>query len=82
MPVFDGTNIWVPNLLGNSITVVQASTGTVMATIAADANNLLSDPSAATFDGERVLVTNTAGNTVSVFKAADLSFIANVTTGP
>jgi DNA-binding beta-propeller fold protein YncE len=80
-PVFDGTNIWVPNSGSNSLTVVQASTGTAVATIAADANNLLSGPSAATFDGERVLVTNTAGNTVSVFKAADLTFIANVATG-
>jgi DNA-binding beta-propeller fold protein YncE len=81
VPGFDGTNIWVPNALGNSITVVQASTGRVMATMAADASNLLNSPSAATFDGERVLVTNTNGNTVSVFKAADLSFIANVATG-
>ncbi len=81
IPVFDGANIWVPNLLSNSITVVQARTGTVMATIAADASNLLSGPSAVTFDGERVLVTNTVGFTVSVFKAADLSFIGNVPTG-
>jgi hypothetical protein len=81
VPGFDGTNIWVPNALGNSITVVQASTGSVVAAIGADANNLLNGPSAAIFDGERVLVTNTLGNTVSVFKAADLSFIANVSTG-
>jgi hypothetical protein len=81
VPGFDGTNIWVPNTLDNSITVVQASTGNVVATISADASNLLNGPSAATFDGERVLVTNTLGNTVSVFRAADLSFIANATTG-
>jgi DNA-binding beta-propeller fold protein YncE len=80
-PGFDGTNIWVPNSGSNSITVVQASTGTVVDTIAATASNLLNGPSAATFDGERVLVTNAAGNTVSMFKAADLSFIANVATG-
>jgi DNA-binding beta-propeller fold protein YncE len=81
IPGFDGANIWVPNLLSNSITVVQARTGTVLATIAADANNMLSGPSAVTFDGERVLVTNTVGFTVSIFKAADLSFVANVPTG-
>jgi DNA-binding beta-propeller fold protein YncE len=79
-PVFDGTNIWVPNRGSNSITVVQASSGKVVATISADASNLLNEPVTATFDGERILVTNYNGNTVTVFKAAALSFIANVPT--
>jgi hypothetical protein len=81
IPVFDGTNIWVPNFSDSSITVVQASSGNVVATIASDANNQLSGPNAASFDGERVLVTNGIGNSVTVFKAADLSFIGNVSTG-
>jgi YVTN family beta-propeller protein len=80
-PVFDGTNIWVPNNGNDSITVVQASTGNVVATISADASNQLSGPKGASFDGERVLVTNSSGDSVSVFKAADLSFIAHVSTG-
>jgi YVTN family beta-propeller protein len=80
-PVFDGANIWVPNGNDNSITVVQASTGSVVATIASDASNRLNSPTAASFDGERILVTNLGNNTVTVFKAADLSFIANVSTG-
>jgi hypothetical protein len=80
-PVFDGANIWVPNWTSYSITVVQASTGNAAATISSDASNMLSHPTSATFDGERVLVTNGFGNTVTLFKAADLSFIANVTTG-
>jgi hypothetical protein len=80
-PAFDGTNIWVPNQGSNSITVVQASSGNVVATINADASNLLNGPTAASFDGERILVTNIFGTSVTVFKAADLSFIANVTTG-
>jgi hypothetical protein len=79
-PVFDGANIWVPNYASNSITVVQASSGNVVATINADSNNLLSNPAGASFDGERILVTNFGGS-VTVFKAADLSFIANVPTG-
>jgi hypothetical protein len=79
--VFDGTNIWVPNSGSNSITVVQASTGNVVATINADASNKLNAPTSASFDGERILVANYTGNSVTVFKAADLSFIANVTTG-
>jgi hypothetical protein len=81
-PVFDGTNIWVPNGGSNSITVVQASTGNVVATIVHDANNHLDHPLAASFDGERILVTNYVGSSVTVFKAADLSFIANVLTAP
>jgi DNA-binding beta-propeller fold protein YncE len=81
LPVFDGANIWVPNGGDNSISVVQASSGNVVATIAADASNNLSQPTMATFDGERILVTNFIGDSVSVFKAADLSFIANVSTG-
>jgi YVTN family beta-propeller protein len=82
IPVFDGTNIWVPNESDNSVSVVQASTGNVVATITQGPRNKLNRPVSANFDGERVLVTNTGNNTVTVFKAADLSFIANVSTGP
>jgi YVTN family beta-propeller protein len=78
--VFDGANIWVPNQGSNSITVVQASTASVVATIISDTSNKLNAPFAASFDGERVLITNNLGNSVTVFKAADLSFIANVPT--
>jgi hypothetical protein len=80
-PVFDGANIWVPNYGDNSITVVQASTGNVVATISADANNQLNGPNGASFDGERILVANYAGNSVTLFRAADLGFIANMSTG-
>jgi YVTN family beta-propeller protein len=79
-PGFDGTNIWVPNSGDNSITVIQPGTGSVVATILADANNKLSGPTSASFDGERILITNGDGS-VTLFKAADLSFIANVSTG-
>jgi hypothetical protein len=81
-PVFDGANIWVANAFDSSISVVQASSGNVVATIVADANNQLSDTDTASFDGERILVTNQTGQSVTLFKAADLSFIANVVTGP
>jgi hypothetical protein len=82
LPAFDGANIWVPNAgPSNSLTVVQASSGNVVATITPDASNRLSGPTAASFDGQRILITNTLGNSVTLFKAADLSFIANVPTG-
>jgi hypothetical protein len=80
-PAFDGANIWVPNLNDNSVTVVQASTGAVVATITADASNNLNAPNGATFDGERILITNGEFSTVTLFKAADLSVIANISTG-
>jgi DNA-binding beta-propeller fold protein YncE len=80
-PVFDGTNIWVPGGAADLITVVQASTGNVVATIATDTANKLDNPLAASFDGERVLVANVGNNSITLFKAADLSFIANVATG-
>jgi hypothetical protein len=80
-PVFDGTNIWVPNGDDNSISIVQASTGNTVATITTDGANMLSQPSSASFDGERIMITNQGNNSVTLFKAADLSFIANVATG-
>jgi outer membrane protein assembly factor BamB len=76
-PAFDGANIWVPSWTNSNITVVQASTGNVVATIATTATNLVG----ASFDGERVLVTNYNGDTLLVYKAADLSLIANISTG-
>jgi S-layer family protein len=69
-PIFDGTNIWVPNSGSNSMTVVRASTGTVLATLTL---NGLDHPNTAAFDGERVLVTNVTGGSVSLWKAVDLT---------
>jgi hypothetical protein len=68
-PVFDGTNIWVPAVSSNTVTVVRASTGTVLATLT---GNGLNSPFAAAFDGERILVTNNA-QWVSLWKSTDLS---------
>jgi hypothetical protein len=76
-PVFDGTNIWVPSFGSNSVTVVRASTGVIIATLA---GNGLSGASGAAFDGERVLVTS-SGNRVSLWKATDLSPLGFVSTG-
>jgi DNA-binding beta-propeller fold protein YncE len=68
---YDGANIWVPNFAGNSITVVQASTGAIVATIASTAATRLSTPLQGAFDGERVLVTNPGNDSVTLFRAAD-----------
>jgi streptogramin lyase len=77
-PVFDGTNIWVPNFSSNSVSVVRASSGAVLQTLT---GNGLNTPSAAAFDGQRVLVTNFGGNSVSLWKAADLTALGSFATG-
>src|SRR4029079_1026400 len=48
-PAFDGANIWVPNGDDDSVTVVQASTGAVIATLT---GSVLTAPAAAAFDGQ------------------------------
>jgi YVTN family beta-propeller protein len=72
-PVFDGTNIWVPNKDSDTVTVIRASTGAVLATLTG-----LSGPTGAAFDGERILITNQYSGYVSLFKASDLSPIGIV----
>lgn len=76
-PAFDGTNIWVPNHLGNSISVVRASTGSLIQTLT---GNGLDNPLQAAFDGQRILVTNQTGS-VSLWKAADLTPVGTFSTG-
>ena len=74
LPAFDGTNIWVPNNSGPSVSVVRASTGAVLQTLT---GNGLSGPFAVAFDGQRVIVTNTLTVGVSLWKAADLTPLGN-----
>jgi DNA-binding beta-propeller fold protein YncE len=78
LPVFDGTNLWVPNFTSNSVAVVRLSTGTILTTLT---GNGLNGPAYASFDGQRVLVTNQLGDSVSLWKAADLTVIRSVGTG-
>lgn len=77
-PAFDGTNIWVPNLVSNDVTVIRASTGAVVATLT---GNGLDEPHTAAFDGERMLVTNTNGSSVSLWKSADLTPLGSIPLG-
>ena len=69
-PVFDGVNIWVPNRSANSVSVVQATTGNVVATLT---GNNLSGPTNAAFDGQRVMVTNQFSGIVSIWRATDFA---------
>ena len=77
-PVFDGSNIWVPNLISQSVSVVRARDGMVLATLT---GNGLNSPAEAAFDGQRVLVTNPNGNSVSMWNAADLTPLGSFPTG-
>src|SRR5215471_1963006 len=77
-PVFDGTNIWVPNADSDSVSVVRASNGVVLATLT---GNGLSFPFEGAFDGQRILITDDTGDGVSLWKAADLTTIGFIPTG-
>ncbi len=73
-PAFDGTKIWVPNFGSDSVSVVQASDGAVLATLG---GNGLAAPFAAAFDGQRILVVH---GTASLWKAADLTPLGSFAT--
>jgi len=77
-PVFDGTNIWAANRDSNSVSVVRASSGAVLATLTGNGLNV---PRAAAFDGQRVLVASSFGPAVSLWKAADLTALGTFSTG-
>ena len=76
-PVFDGTNIWVPNFGSHSVSVVRASSGAVLQTLTGGMTN----PFAAAFDGVRVAITNSGGDSVSLWKATDLTSLGSFATG-
>lgn len=64
---FDGTNIWAANYEGSSITIVNASDGALVQTLADpdyDAN-VIDYPDALVFDGKTMWVANFLDNTVS-----------------
>jgi len=77
-PAFDGKNIWVPTTSGNTLVVVRASTGEILATLT---GNGLNNPRVAAFDGERIMVTNFSGDSVSLWRASDLTPIGTFSTG-
>jgi len=76
-PAYDGENIWVPNWLDDSVTVVRASTGDVVTTL----SGVPDSPASVAFDGERVLVVSYNANAVSLFGAADFAPLGSFSTG-
>ena len=76
-PLYDGTNLWVPNAT-SSISVVRPGSGAVLATLT---GNGLSIARGGAFDGQRILVTSLDSNIVSLWKADDLTPIGISTSG-
>ena len=77
IPVFDGSNIWVP--IEDGLQVVSTSTpARLLATLT---GNGLGNNRAVAFDGERIMVTNGNGTTVSLWKASSLTPLGNLNLG-
>jgi DNA-binding beta-propeller fold protein YncE len=66
-PLFDGTNKWVTNFFGNTVTELVASTGAVVGTCAVG-----SGPVGIVFDGVNIWVANTNSNNVSNWNACGM----------
>jgi hypothetical protein len=85
-PIFDGTNIWVPNSDSDSVTVVRVkdSMGSPLASpfvLATLTGNGLRTPQQAAFDGQHILVTNFDGNSASLWRATHLTPLGSFSTG-
>ena len=84
--VFDGLNIWVPNSVANTVSVVRVKDAqgnplpAAFALTTLDANGLVI-PITAAFDGQRILITNSNGDSVSLWKATDLTPLGSFFTG-
>jgi len=80
---FDGSNVWIANGGGGTVSKIRASDGRLLGTFAAG-----SDPAALAFDGRRIWVANhnlaSAHTTVTVLNASDgtPAFAATVGSNP
>jgi YVTN family beta-propeller protein len=61
---FDGTNIWVANYGGTTVSKINVSTNTVTATVSVGAS-----PIGVAFDGTNIWVANYSSNNVSKINA-------------
>ena len=76
---FDGTNIWVANSDGNTITKLRTSDGTLVGTY-----NVGTRPIRLAFDGANIWVANFGSNNVTKLRASDGTVLGtyNVGAGP
>ena len=63
---FDGTNIWVTNIISNNVTEFQASNGSVLGTFNAGLG-----PMGVAFDGTNIWIADMSGNNVTRLRASD-----------
>jgi len=74
---FDGTNIWVTNMFGNSVTEISASNGTVLGTF----TGTFSAPTGIAFDGTSIWVTNQGSASVTELLASNGTTLGSFTVG-
>jgi YVTN family beta-propeller protein len=72
----DGTHVWVTNVFENTVSEIEASSGTVIRTIPVG-----SVPAGVTSDGTHVWVTNAGENTVSEIEASSGTVIRTIPVG-
>ena len=77
--LFDGTNVWVANSTGSSVTKIKAATGKTVGTYALPAN---SGPVALAFDGTNIWTANSTGNSVSKLLASSGALIGTYALQP
>ena len=70
----DGTNLWVTNAFGNSVTEV-AESGALVRTLSGGSYGF-DEPTFAAFDGTDLWVTNQSGKSVTEVQAGDGSWVA------
>ncbi len=72
----DGTHVWVTNVFENTVSEIEASSGTVIRTI-----KVGSVPAGVSSDGTHVWVTNAKANTVSEIEASSGTVIRTIPVG-
>jgi len=73
---FDGTNIWVTNSTSNTVSKIDASSGSYLATYAVGSN-----PRGVVFDGTSIWVANYLSNTVTKLEASNGQLLGNFAVG-
>ena len=79
---FDGTNAWVTNFSGGTVSVINAATGQLATGLPNNPINVGNDPDGIAFDGTNMWVTNWGNGTVSVINAATGQLATGITTNP
>lgn len=77
---FDGTNIWETNNASNTLGIINATTGALVASLGG-LGYPFSQPRGVVFDGIYIWVANYGNNTVSKVRASDHAYMATIVVG-